>query len=138
MDEVHKIQLQRLHGKVGEVVYELTRVQFSPFRASESWQPAVNAYRCAECLAVCVDLAGVERKGIDLTVEPRRLRIRGYRRPPEPEGTENKPMQVLVMEIDYGRFEREVLLPADVDPDQVTAEQRNGLLWIYLPLRAQG
>ena len=49
----------------------------------------------------------------------------------------NKPVQVLVMEIDYGAFEREIVLPCDVDPDGVTAEKRDGLLWIFLPLRCQ-
>jgi HSP20 family molecular chaperone IbpA len=40
------------------------------------------------------------------------------------------------MEIDYGPFEREVLLPSDVAPERVTAEQRNGLLWVYLPFQS--
>jgi HSP20 family molecular chaperone IbpA len=45
-------------------------------------------------------------------------------------------VQLLAMEIDYGPFEREVLLPASVDIDNVHAEQRNGLLWISLPLKS--
>jgi HSP20 family molecular chaperone IbpA len=44
-------------------------------------------------------------------------------------------MQLLAMEIDYGPFEREVQLAAEVEIEQVHAEQRNGLLWIYLPLK---
>ncbi len=98
----------------------------------------MNAYRCSECIAVCVDLAGVDSTGIHLEVQPRLLRLRGQRQPPEPEGTKNKTVQVLVMEIDYGQFEREILLPSDVEPNGVTAEQSNGLLWIYLPLRCHG
>jgi HSP20 family molecular chaperone IbpA len=39
------------------------------------------------------------------------------------------------MEIDYGRFERVLELPAEVDPNRVSAEQRDGLLWVDLPLR---
>jgi len=41
----------------------------------------------------------------------------------------------LAMEIDHGPFQREIILPVEVDPNRVIAEQRNGLLWIYLPLR---
>ena len=44
-------------------------------------------------------------------------------------------MQVLAMEIDHGSFERQIKLPSTVDRKQVTAEQKNGLLWVYLPLR---
>jgi len=41
------------------------------------------------------------------------------------------------MEIDYGPFERMLELPAEVDPERVNAEHREGLLWVYLPLRQQ-
>jgi HSP20 family protein len=136
MDNVRSIHLKRLHGRLGDLVYQLTKVQFAQFSAPETWQPAVNAYRCTEAMVICVDLAGVDKSRIDLRVEPKRLLIRGYRQAPEPEGADRKPVQVLVMEIDYGPFEREVVLPLDVDPNRVTAEQNNGLLWIYLPLRA--
>ncbi|MFO1499242.1 MAG: Hsp20/alpha crystallin family protein [Verrucomicrobiota bacterium] len=135
MGDIESIHLRRLHGQLGDVVYELSKIQFSRFRALESWQPAINAYRQEDCIIICVDLAGVDRQRIDLQIESRRLTIRGHRQPPEPENQENKPMQVLVMEIDYGRFEREVLLPSEVDSAKVTAEQRNGLLWVYLPFR---
>jgi len=136
MKEIQGVHLRHLHGRLGDVVYHLTKVQFSRFSSPERWQPAVNAYRCAECITICVDLAGVDRERIDLTVEPRRLLIRGHRQPPEPGGARGKALQVLAMEIDYGPFEREVLLPSDVSADRVTAEHREGLLWVYLPLRA--
>ena len=132
------MHLKRLQGRLGDVAYQLTRIQFSQFSSVERWQPALNAYRCSECIVICVDLAGVDRKSIDVRVESRRLLIRGQRPPPEPVGNGHKPLQVLVMEIDYGRFEREVLLPSDVDRERVKAEQDNGLLWIYLPLQSHG
>jgi HSP20 family protein len=138
MENMRSIHLKRLHGQLGEVAYQLTQVQFSRFYVPETWQPAVNAYRCAECVVICVDLAGVDREQLDLQVEPRRLMIRGQRQAPDPANPKHKPVQVLVMEIDYGPFEREVLLPADVDPDRVTAEQSGGLVWIYLPFRSHG
>jgi len=137
MEDIKGIHLRRLHGQLGDVVYQLTKVQFSRFGSKETWQPPVNAYKCTECIVICVDLAGVEKDRIELKVHPRRLLLRGFRRPPEPEDADKKPVQVLVMEIDYGSFEREILLPTDVDPDRVSAEQRNGLLWVYLPFRAQ-
>src|SRR5438270_10621716 len=132
MNDIRGIHLRRLHGHLGDVVYNLTKIQFSRF-SSPKWQPAVNAYRCGGCIAICVDLAGVDRKRLELTVEGRRLWIRGHRQPPEPDGARDKAVQVLVMEIDYGPFEREVLLPSDVVSDQITAEHQNGLLWVYLP-----
>jgi len=55
---------------------------------------------------------------------------------PEPTHEEGRAVQLLAMEIDYGPFEREVRLPAFVDIEKVHAEQRNGLLWISLPLKS--
>jgi HSP20 family molecular chaperone IbpA len=135
MDDIQSIHWRHLHGRLGDVVYQLTKVQFTSFGSPEKWRPAVNAYRCAECIAVCLDLAGVDRKRIEIRVEPRRLLIRGYRQAPEPDRSENKPVQVLLMEIDYGPFERELLLPMEVDPKGINAEQHQGLLWVYLRLR---
>jgi HSP20 family protein len=135
MDPNRNIKLRWIHGTLHNVTSELARLQFSRF-GSPTWQPAINAYRCDKCIRVCVDLAGVERSRIDLTVEPERLIVRGVRDVPEPTHAEGRAVQLLAMEIDYGPFEREVRLPASVDIDNVHAEQRNGLLWILLPLKS--
>lgn len=136
MADIQSIHLRRLHGQLGDIVYQLTRVQFSQFCPPETWSPAINAYLCRRQVIVCVDLAGVDKAALDLQVEPRRLSLRGRREPPEPTATEEKAVHILAMEIDYGPFERTVTFPADVDTERVRAEQRNGLLWVYLPLRA--
>jgi HSP20 family protein len=109
-------------------------VQFTQFAAPQAWQPAINAYRCSGQITVCVDLAGVDREAVGMRVEPRRLVIRGSRELPESAGKQLETLQVLEMEIDYGNFERHLDFPVEVDPRQVTVEQRNGLLWIFLPL----
>ena len=76
----------------------------------------------------------MDRSQIAVTVEPRRVWLRGRRGPPEPGDAEGPALQVLAMEIDHGGFERDIVLPVEVDPNQVKAEQREGLLWICLPL----
>jgi len=100
--------------------------------APHLWQPPINAFRCAAAVRICVDLAGVDKSLIDLTVEPRRVVIRGSRETPEPS---DQTTQILALEIDYGPFEREMRLPAEVDVKRARAEQENGLFWIYLPLK---
>jgi HSP20 family protein len=133
MDPIKNIKLRWLHGALRDVTYELSRSQFPRF--AHAWEPAINAYRCETCIRICVDLAGVDRSVIDLTVEPRRVVIRGRRDLPEPSYAEGHAVQLLAMEIDYGPFIREVPLPAEVEIDRAHAEQRNGLLWISLPLK---
>src|SRR5262245_36786443 len=134
MDPIKSIKLRWLQDALHDVSYELSRSQFSRF-ASRAWQPAINAYRCDTCIRICVDLAGVDRSKIDLTVEPRRLVIRRTSKSPERSGDEGCAKQLRAMEIDYGPFERELTFPVDVEIDQAHAEQRNGLLWISLPIK---
>src|SRR5438067_8406890 len=136
MDPIKNINRRRLHGGLHDITYEPSRSQFSRF-APHAWEPAINAYRCETCIRICVDLAGVERSLIDLTVEPRRVVIRGTRELPEPSGDEGCAQQLLAMEIDYGPFEREITFPVDVEIDRAHAEQRNGLLWISLSVRKE-
>lgn len=134
MDPIRSIKLRWLHGALQDVTYELSRSQFSQF-APQAWEPDINAYSCEKCIRICVDLAGVDKSQIDLTVEPRRVLLHGSRELPEPTYDEGRAVRLLAMEIDYGHFEREILLPEDVEVNKAHAEQRNGLLWIALPLK---
>lgn len=132
-----KFRLNQLHGRLGDLVYQFTKVQFSNSPAQETWTPAVNAYRCQQGFAICVDLAGVTKESIHVEVHQRKLRIEGRREVPEPKGKDEEPVQILAMEIDAGRFAREIVLSAEVEADAVKAEYQQGYLWIYLPFRSQ-
>ena len=116
----------------------VTNCEFAIYRSEpvHAWTPAINAFLCQNQMIVCVELAGVARDQIDIRVEPRRLLVRGAREPLECTGEEGPPLQVFALEIDHGLFQREIALPCEVSPDGVRAEQRNGMLWIYLPLIA--
>jgi len=129
METVREIQVRWLPGMRTQV--QVSSVQLWRSEAHR-WEPAINAFRCATAVRICVDLAGVEKSGIDLTVEPRRVVVRGAREAPEPT---DQAVQMLALEIDYGPFEREVHLPAEIDVAEARAEQNNGLLWIFLPLK---
>lgn len=136
VEEFRAFYLRQLQSRLGGIATELTRLGYSSVAAREAWHPAINTYRCRDCIVICAELAGVDRANINLTVEPQRVWLRGRRLAPEPRETEGPALQVLAMEIDHGTFEREIVLPVDVDPEQVQAEQREGLLWILLPLRS--
>lgn len=135
MSDKPNIRLKQLHGRLGDLVYQFTKVHFHHSSTAEIWSPAVNAYRCEHGFAICVDLAGVDKDAIQLEVEKRKIRLHGQRETPEPKEHGQEPLQILAMEIDSGSFAREISLPADVDPACVKAEYKEGLLWIYLPFR---
>lgn len=101
---------------------------------NETWKPNVNLYENETAYLVCVDLAGVEKNEIDVTVEQQILRIRGSRAIPTLRTvTEKARFRVHLMEIDHGKFSRDVELPADVERDRIAASHRDGMLWIELP-----
>ncbi len=136
MAKIQSIRWEQLYHQLGDVAYQLTKVQCSSLIPAKTWRPAINAYRCRDSIHVYVDLSGVEKSRINLQVEPRRLCIGGQRQVPEPIGRENQPQQILAMEIDAGPFEREITFAWDVDTSQVTARQENGVLCIHLPLQS--
>ena len=108
---------------------------FSQFTPVESWHPAINVYRMQRRLDVCVDLAGADRKNIDVSVEPGRLTVRGSRGAPEPDRQADELTCILTMEIDHGQFCRTIDLPQHVELSRVQSQYRDGLLWISLPFR---
>lgn len=136
MSDKPNFRLKQLHGRLGDLVYQFTRVQFSHSPAPETWAPCVNAYRCEKGFAICMDLAGVDKQLIKVEAEARKVRIHGRREIPEPKGKGEEPSQILAMEIDSGVFAREVSLPSDIETDSVRAEYKDGLLWVYLPFRS--
>lgn len=134
METIRTIRLRWLRGTLHDVTAQLARSEFPTF-APPPWQPAINAYRCEHCIRICVELAGVDRSEINLTVQERQLSIRGFRDVSEPNEGEGRALQTIAMEIDYGVFQRDIRLPADIDIEKVHADQRNGMLWIHLPLK---
>ena len=130
-----KVRLTRMIGKTGDVAFDLSNLHFSGYRSTQGWTPEINAYRYDDRIEIWVDLAGVDKADISVDVLPDRVRISGERKPPLPtRDASSQCRQVLTMEIESGRFGREIVLPAEVDRNRVSARQENGLLWIVLPI----
>src|SRR5687768_16133569 len=115
-----EVPFGELSRDVAKLLERMSRQQSTPL-PPDHFMPSVNLYETTEAYVVCVDLAGVDRDTIDLTVIDNRLILRGRRDVPQcPEelhkrSVPNKRMKVHVMEIDHGNFGREVALPEDVD-----------------------
>ncbi len=82
---------------------------------------------------VFMDLPGVEKADLEVTTEGDDLTVAGERRRPElPEESE-----VLGSGRDYGRFEREIRMPGDVDHTRIRARLESGVLKLVLPRRRE-
>ena len=97
------------------------------------WVPNTDVYVTEGSLVIKVELAGMRKEDLELTVEGNRLRISGQR----PDGCRAPKCTFLVMEINYGAFESIIEVPAGYDLSQAEASYQNGFLRVVVPELAQ-
>jgi len=103
-----------------------------PASASHSaWTPNTDVYETPEGLVVKIELAGVEKEHLEITLNDRLLLVRGHRK--DLCRQRHHRCSFRQMEIDYGHFERRILIPRSVDGSRVRAQFDNGFLRIELP-----
>ena len=93
------------------------------------WSPNTDVYLCDTGLVIKVELAGMQRENLELTVEGNSLRISGQR----PDGCRPPQCKFLAMEINYGAFETVIEVPEDYDVTCGKAVYQNGFLRIDIP-----
>lgn len=92
------------------------------------WQPSADVYRTKDGWLVKFDLAGVKIADVMVTLRGRRLIVSGIRRDSFlEEGSTH-----YSMEISYNRFERSLILPANLENARVTIAAREGLLLVRM------
>jgi len=97
------------------------------------WVPNTDVYVTEGNLVIKVELAGMRKEDLELTVEGNRLKISGQR----PDGCRAPKCTFLVMEINYGAFESIIEVPAGYDLGQAKASYQNGFLRVDVPELAQ-
>ncbi|MSU20061.1 MAG: Hsp20/alpha crystallin family protein [Pedosphaera sp.] len=97
------------------------------------WVPNTDVYVCEEGLVIKVELAGMRREDLELVVENNRVKITGHR----PDGCRKAKCKFLVMEINYGAFEKVIELPKGYDLGQARAAYQNGFLRIDVPAQVR-
>jgi HSP20 family protein len=127
-------RFQRLQGEVDSMFLDLIRGERVPRFGKAAFRPNADVYfdKGQKAVVVKLDLAGVDPAQVSLEVEDTVLRISGVR------SDQRHPDAVYQqMEIAYGRFERMVMLPPEVDATGARADYNNGFLEIILPIRAR-
>ena len=92
-------------------------------------EPSVDVYETEDEVVVVVEIAGVLNEEVEVLVDGRTLTVRGQRPP-----SGGRPRRLYSqMEICHGPFQRDLLLPSEVNPEQARASYNAGLLEIVLP-----
>jgi len=95
--------------------------------------PAINVGRTPESVEIYAFAPGLDASKIEVTLDRGVLRIAGERASAIPEGEEKA--TVYARERDTGPFVRTIALPDDVDPGNVNASYRDGVLQISVRRR---
>jgi HSP20 family protein len=94
-----------------------------------TWTPNTDVYETDDGLVVRMELSGIDREDLEISLHERLLVVRGVRHDP----CRNKRCAFRQMEIEYGFFERRVLIPRSVNGQAARAQFKNGFLHINLP-----
>jgi len=95
-----------------------------------SWKPPMDVFYSRDDLVIMMDIAGVEESQLYLSIQDQRLEIRGIRR--EQGRYPNRDFHQL--EINFGPFQRSVVIPSSAIKEKIKARYTDGFLEIVIPL----
>ncbi len=96
---------------------------------ASTWKPAVDIVEEDEAYVAKVELPGVNKDDVKITMQDNILTIRGEKKE-EKKGKEGNAHRV---ERYYGSFQRSFSLPTSVKSDRIEAEYKDGILTINMP-----
>lgn len=99
-----------------------------------SWTPAVDVQETDAEYLVKADLPAVKKEDVKVEIQDGMLSVSGERQ----QEKEEKGKRFHRVERAYGRFERRLTLPAEVDQKKIAAEFKDGVLQVHLPKSPAG
>jgi len=97
--------------------------------AFNSWAPAMDLYEENDKLTLTVEVPGLKKEDIEISLHENTITISGERRNEKKYGEADVSRE----ERFFGRFTRSLVLPKPVNPEGVKARCQDGLLIVTLP-----
>jgi HSP20 family protein len=101
-----------------------------PSSLRSTWKPAVDLVEHDEEFVARVELPGVRKEDVKITMHDNVLNITGVKQQEKKEGKEPNYHRI---ERSYGSFQRCFSLPTQVKADKIDAEYKDGILTIRMP-----
>jgi HSP20 family protein len=96
------------------------------------WVPAIDVIEKKDAYLVALELPGVEPSAVDVSFEQSFLTVRGEKTH-ELDAVNDADVRVHAGERVSGKFLRSIRMPESVDADNISAETRNGVLYLTVP-----
>ena len=93
------------------------------------WQPPTDVYETEHEFVINMEIPGMKRDEMDIQFAHNTLTISGER---QGDSSAQK-IQFTQMEINYGRFHREITIYKPIRPEKLIARYANGFLKVVLP-----
>ncbi|MFL6543311.1 MAG: Hsp20/alpha crystallin family protein [Chthoniobacterales bacterium] len=103
----------------------------TPMRQSQlfnGWTPAIDLYQTNDDVVALVELPGMRKEDIELSLQDGMLTISGERKSETQDGDKAQRSERFV-----GKFRRSISLPTRVDANKVNASYKDGILTVTLP-----
>ncbi len=97
------------------------------------WSPAVDLIDKQDKLVAKVELPGVEKKDVKLSLNDSNLTIQGEMKKDEESNKED----YYYRERAYGNYSRTISLPTEIDKEKIKAKFKNGILEITMPKKPE-
>ncbi len=91
------------------------------------WSPALDLYQNNDDVIALVELPGMRKEDIEISLHDGTLTISGERKSETSDGAAERTERYV------GKFRRSITLPARVDASKVSATYRDGILTVTLP-----
>lgn len=94
--------------------------------------PPINVFQQGDDILAIIELPGIDKSSLLVQAKENTIRIAGKKTISYPDG-----VSVHRRERTFGEFDRTLSLPVQLDPDQIRAEYRDGVLALRLPRAPQ-
>ena len=108
-------------------------VEESGLVGENDFVPSANTRESEEAYHIELDLPGIKKEDIEVSIDENILTISGERKTE----TEIKEEDYYKIESSYGTFKRSFTLPENADIDNIDAESEDGVLEVVIPKRPE-
>ncbi|MCE5185536.1 MAG: Hsp20/alpha crystallin family protein [Planctomycetaceae bacterium] len=100
-----------------------------PAAAQMEFMPRIDVSETDNEIKVTAELAGIDEKDVEVTVNDDVLTIKGEKK----DRRDEKNQRMFLSERSYGSFSRSIALPESIQQDKISAVFKQGILTLTLP-----